>query len=63
MNTKLDGKRFGKCQRMRGSKGGAQLMLQTRTRTPGGTPREIFEQWSPSLKTRDTTAETQPCAA
>ena len=63
MNTKLDGKRFGKCQRMRGSKGGAHLMLQTRTRIIGGTLRGKFEQWSPGLKAKDTIAEAQPCAA
>ena len=47
------GKRFGKRQQMRWSKGGAHLMLQARTRTLDGTLRGKFEQWYPGLKVGD----------
>jgi len=35
---------------MRGSKTGAHLMLQTRTRTLDGTLRTKFQQWYPGMK-------------
>ena len=48
------GKRFCKRQQMRGSKTGAHLMLQTRTRTLDGTLdgtlRTKFQQWYPGMK-------------
>ena len=57
------GKRFGKGQQMRWSKGGAHLMLQVRTRTLDGTLREKFEQWYPGMKAGDRSAEAEPRAA
>ena len=57
------GKRFGKRQQMRWSKGGAHLMLQVRTRTLDGTLREKFEQWYPGMKAGDRSAEAEPRAA
>jgi hypothetical protein len=44
------GKRFCKRQRMRWSKRGAHLMLQTRTRTLDGTFRPKFGHWYPGMK-------------
>ena len=57
------GKRFGKRQQMRWSKGGAHLMLQARTRTLDGTLREKFERWYPGLKTGDGSVKAEPRAA
>ena len=57
------GKRFVKRQQMRWSKGGAHLMLQTRTRTLDGTLREKFEQWYPGLKVGHGTPVTEARAA
>ena len=57
------GKRFGKRQQMRWSKGGAHLMLQTWTRTLDGTLREKFEQWYPGLKVGHGTPVTEARAA
>ena len=56
-------KRFGKRQQMRWSKGGAHLMLQTRTRTLDGTLREKFEQWYPGLKVGDGSVKAEQIAA
>ncbi len=57
------GKRFGKRQQMRWSKGGAHLMLQTRARTLDGTLREKFEQWYPGLKVGDGSGKAEQLAA
>ena len=57
------GKRFGKRQQMRWSKGGAHLMLQARTRTLDGTLRGKFEQWYPGLKAGDRSVEAEQLAA
>ena len=53
------GKRFGKRQQIRWSKGGAHLMLQARTRTLDGTLRGKFEQWYPGLKAGDRSVEAE----
>jgi hypothetical protein len=42
------GKRFAKKQQMQWSKAGAHLLLQTRTQTLDGTPRETFRKWYPA---------------
>jgi hypothetical protein len=42
-------KRFAKKQQMQWSKRGAQLLLQTRTKTLDGTLRSTFEEWYPGL--------------
>lgn len=47
------GKRFGKRQQMRWSKRGAHLMLQNRTRALDGTLRPKFEQWYPSMTSKN----------
>ena len=57
------GKRFGKRQQMRWSRGGAHLMLQTRTRALDGTLREKFEQWYPGLKAGDRSVNEEQLAA
>ena len=57
------GKRFGKRQQMRWSKGGAHLMLQARTRTLDGTLRGKFEQWYPGLKVGDGSVKAEQLAA
>ena len=57
------GKRFGKRQQMRWSKGGAHLMLQARTRTLDGTLRGKFEQWYPGLKVGDESVKAEQLAA
>ena len=57
------GKRFGKRQQMRWSKGGAHLMLQARTRTLDGTLRGKFEQWYPGLKVDDGSVKAEQLAA
>ena len=57
------GKRFGKRQQMRWSKGGAHLMLQVRTRALDGTLRGKFEQWYPGLKAENRSVKEKQLAA
>ncbi|MDD2862606.1 MAG: ISKra4 family transposase [Acidiphilium sp.] len=42
-------KRFAKKQQMQWTRGGAHLLLQTRTRTLDGTLRSTFERWHPGM--------------
>ena len=45
----LVSKRFAKRQQVQWTPRGAHLLLQTRTRTLGGTLRSTFERWYPGL--------------
>jgi hypothetical protein len=44
---------FAKKQRMRWSKIGAYLLLQTRTRALDGTLRDLFTGWYPAMASND----------
>jgi hypothetical protein len=46
-------KRFAKKQQMQWSKKGAHRLLQTRTRTLDGTPRDLFTTWYPAMPAND----------
>jgi hypothetical protein len=56
-------KRFAKRQQMQGTKRGAHLLLQTRTRTLDGTLRSLFEEWYPGLANDNAIEAAQPEAA
>jgi hypothetical protein len=54
-------RRFAKKQQMQGSKTGAHLLLQTRTRTFDGTLRDLFTTWYPAMAAND--GQASPAAA
>jgi len=56
-------KRFAKRQQMQWTKRGAQLLLQTRTRTLDGRLRPLFERWYPGLANDNGHGAAQAAAA